>query len=465
MEKLSFKTVHASVRPARVAILVDSSDPDWQHTCLRIVEFYSQLWGGAYNVIVPTDGISIDERFWSLLEAFDPDYIFRYTKSLEDLALSYPDRYNEILEKQVDASVAQSGFPTRDAAKIDIDKRLRNTWISKFDVAQTLHQEIKARLTPFWFEQWVVDAQPITAGSVPPFHLTNITKIITSTEHPNRIAVIETAEELLPRLWYGAVTGLVSSAARKEFEQVEIRAEQVTFRDDNIGQLIRFTIASELRPPRPFRADSDLEIAPYYLSMLQLGLYRSTRYADWQERAIAVAGNTLEDFCLYYCLSRLRDRVVWVLPSLVEKALGGPNAQVSNSEMSFLFELHNVGMRSSQSEGGLECISYSLKSNQIDNVIRQLNCFDIWRREEIVKSDDLYRLVRFPLSVVERDNFQRDISLQFSDYLSVSPFSTPKPKHFEPVQPYEHRWITQLSFVGEAPPKQSQPRCHHRSRP
>ena len=44
MATLPFKIVHASVRPARVAILVDKTDADWQHTCLRIIEIYSQLW-------------------------------------------------------------------------------------------------------------------------------------------------------------------------------------------------------------------------------------------------------------------------------------------------------------------------------------------------------------------------------------------------------------------------------------
>ena len=42
-------------------------------------EFYSRLWGGAYNIIVPTNGQKIDERFWTLLDLIakgrpiDPD--------------------------------------------------------------------------------------------------------------------------------------------------------------------------------------------------------------------------------------------------------------------------------------------------------------------------------------------------------------------------------------------------------
>jgi hypothetical protein len=54
---------------------------------------------------------------------------------------------------------------------------------------------------------------------------------------------------------------------------------------------------------------------------------------------------------------------------------------------------------------------------------------------------------------VERDNFQRDIPVQLSEDFTISPFSTPKPKNFHTIHPYEHRYITQLSVAGEAPPK------------
>jgi hypothetical protein len=459
MESLSFKTVHASVRPARVAIIVDSGDPDWQHTCLRVIEFYSRLWGGGYNIIVPSDGTRIDERFWALLEAFDPDYIFRYQKSFGDLALSHPDRYTEILEKQVDEFAAQADPIDRGAARREIDERLRGTWMSPFEVSKTLQEEIKTRLAPFWFQDWVVNAQPISAGTIPPFHLTDITKIISSTDHPDFIGVVEVSEDLLPRLWYGAATGIMSSTTTGAFERLGIRTEQFTFRDDNISELIEFTIGGEPRSFRSGRSSGralhDLNTVPFRVSMLQLGLYRSFRYQDWRERIIVIVGSTIRDFCLYYCLSRLRDRVIWILPSIAEKILSGNNnAQMTAAETSFLLHLRNSATRSSQYEGGLNFITCSLDSDQVDSVMQQLNGFRFGGLGgEMGKVYDIGGLARFPLSAVERDNFQRDISLQISEYLSVSPFATPKPKHFAPIHPYEHRYITQLSIVGDAPPK------------
>src|ERR1700756_2474047 len=131
MATLPFKILHASVRPARVAILVDKADVDWQHTCLRIIEIYSQMWGGAYNIIVPTDGHTIDDRFWTLLETFDPDHLYRYSKSGEDLVLSHPDQYEKMLEQQVDNFMSTSqGSYERPAAKTIVDKELRKAWLS-----------------------------------------------------------------------------------------------------------------------------------------------------------------------------------------------------------------------------------------------------------------------------------------------------------------------------------------------
>jgi hypothetical protein len=455
----SHKTVHASVRPARVAILVDRADQDWQHTCLRIIEFYSQLWGGAYNIIVPTDGAQISEPFWTLLEKFDPDHIYRYHKSGEDVFLSQPDRYQEMLEGQVEAFAAQSHSSNRDTIRTQIDKELRRAWVpSQFEIAPALHKEIKTRLAPFWFEQWVVNAGAITAGSAASFQLTNITKIISYTEHPGRIALIDAPMDLLPTLWFSAMTGRLNSAAMRAFEQVEVTPEPFPFRDDNVDQLIEFTITGAMRGRRVSSPSTTLldlgSAAPFNISMLQLGLYRSIRYQAWQEPMLAVAGNTFEDFCLFYCLSRLRDGVVWVLPSITEKALAAnADAVTSVSELSFLFQLRNAES-SSQSEGGLGCITYSLTSIQVDSVIGQLDRHGAGRfRNQIKKIDDVEPLIRFPLTAIERDSLQRDITLQFADDRSISPFSTPKPKHFDPIHPFEHRYITQLSVVGEAPPK------------
>jgi hypothetical protein len=137
-------------------------------TCLRIIEFYSRLWGGAHNIIVPTDGREITEPFWTLLEAFDPDYLYRYAKSGEDLAQSHTEQYADMLKRSVDASVAAGNSGDRAAITADVDKHLRDSWLeSTFGIDPELHKEIKTRLAPFWFQQYVVEAGAVYAGCAP----------------------------------------------------------------------------------------------------------------------------------------------------------------------------------------------------------------------------------------------------------------------------------------------------------
>jgi len=68
-------TISASVRPGRVAVLFEITDPEWMHSCRHILEVFSSLWGGHANIIIPTDGNTIQPLFWQILEKFDPDYI------------------------------------------------------------------------------------------------------------------------------------------------------------------------------------------------------------------------------------------------------------------------------------------------------------------------------------------------------------------------------------------------------
>lgn len=425
---------------------------------MRVIEFYSRLWGGAYNIIIPTDGTSIDERFWTLIEAFDPDYIFQYRSTLEDVAIAEPDRYQEILNKHMDRWLQKVKSSDRAMAQQPIDEALKRTPLSPFDISLTLQEELKTRASPFWFQRSAVQAGALTAGCAPPFPLTDITKIIDSTEHPNRIAAIEAGEDTLTKLWYAAETGLLDSATQKAFEAAGVTVERAVAPAEKISQLVEFVVARYTRgftPTRALSLDSyELESAPYRITMLQLGLYRSTRYEDWKERAIVVAGNTLEDFCLYYCLSRLRDRVVWALPSLTERALkADTTAPFTRAEINFVAHVRTLAMHSQQHERGLQCTTHSLTDQQLDQVIEQLGALGGGMDPETEKVHVTEAWVRFPLRAIEQDNFFRDIPVQLSGGRTVSPFPTPKPKHFTPVHPYEHRYITQLSIVGEAPPK------------
>jgi len=103
MDASEFRTVFTGVRPARIAVLVDQDDSDWQDTCRRVIEYLSSIWGGKNSLIIPTNWSQIDERDWQLLEAFDPDYICDYHKTGLDLKITSPQRYEDLLQSKLNA--------------------------------------------------------------------------------------------------------------------------------------------------------------------------------------------------------------------------------------------------------------------------------------------------------------------------------------------------------------------------
>jgi hypothetical protein len=147
MDTLDFRTVSASVRAARIAILVDEADPDWQVMCHGAIEFLSGTWGGANALIVPTDGNVISPLFWSLLEAFDPDYIRQYVKTGLDVRRSRPAEFAAILEREINSRSKNL------LARNSVEKALESSRVSRWGISLELENELKNRLAPFFLEQ------------------------------------------------------------------------------------------------------------------------------------------------------------------------------------------------------------------------------------------------------------------------------------------------------------------------
>jgi hypothetical protein len=110
--------------------------------------------------------------------------------------------------------------------KQQIDRDLRQALTSDFAIAAELQNEIKIRLSPFWFDHGIVDVGPVGAGSQVLFPLTSLTKIIANSEHPDKFAEITAPTSSLPKLWYAAACGLVNEKAAEEFEAVGMAKDQ-----------------------------------------------------------------------------------------------------------------------------------------------------------------------------------------------------------------------------------------------
>lgn len=119
------------------------------YSCRNILEVFSWIWGGHANIIIPTDGKTIQSLLWRVLEKFDPDYICEYRSTLRDLEERDPEAFGLKLAEQL-TSWAEGFEPTQDMIDRARDN-LRAEQTTNFTVSAQLAQELKTCITPFYF--------------------------------------------------------------------------------------------------------------------------------------------------------------------------------------------------------------------------------------------------------------------------------------------------------------------------
>jgi hypothetical protein len=441
------------VRPARVAVLVNSSDSGWKDTCLRIIEFYTTVWGGKHNIIVPTDGNTISESFWQILEAFDPDYIYRYGKTLKDLKFSDPSAYDGLLTRQVEQFVVDNPGAVDEDVRSAIDESLERQITENFTISRELQDQIRSRLAPLYFEQYVVHAGWIDAATEAHYPLTAISKILSCCEHPTEIAQVNVDIPEIPQLWLAAVTGRLRPSYLGALRALGVGVTEQQLSGDEAVQLFNLGMG------RPGNT-----VTPFDLSMVRLDTYSSRRYQDWQEPVVVVVGGALEDFCLYQCLSRVRYRVAWLPSSLIDLFRTGISRARSGGSLLSGHELHAFHFahalldltRSRGSDRKVVFVSASLEASKIDEYCSSLNEAALgsdWIQARSETRRSILDLLKCPLLVYERGNAGKARTQQFVQQELAGFFETPKPEGFTTIEPHELRWMTEFSVKGHALPR------------
>ncbi len=76
--------VTSSSRPKRVAFFVNIDETN-DDELNQIIRFNVSIWGGRFNPIIPVRNNEIEEEWWNLLVAFDPDIIYSFFQLEEKL--------------------------------------------------------------------------------------------------------------------------------------------------------------------------------------------------------------------------------------------------------------------------------------------------------------------------------------------------------------------------------------------
>lgn len=483
MEKIEYKNITASVRSAKVAVLVYSKDEYWRASILNIIQWFSQVWGGMYNIIIPTDGKTIDEKHWKVLEKFNPDYIYHYHPTQHDLRVDSPKKYEELIKKW--KAELKKKFPHMNSGEIKkfINDQVLLRGRYHFEIAEELQEELKQRLAPFYFDKHVA-TDFISANSAPNFPLTNMLEIMEHTDKFSEIYSINTDCSLDIKLFYSSVIGGMSEKYKKGLREKKVKVTEIEIKpaglNDFLNDAAKGNVDLGLRAVRAslgvkkktsWNPDENFfRHTPFSLSMLKLGLYhRLDDDERMRDSAVIILGDTVDDFCLYYSLSRMKKNIYWISKGALVGYVGAVNARknitkkarkVKQEEsmvpiiVNTAFEKIGFGHNNS---GHIYLASASLTEDELNKDKEQLARACYFESQEfsnclivIGKTQDLLKGTWY---VYEENNFTTQFTESFINNESVGYINTPKPKNFSFIKPYEHRWITELSITGYKLPR------------
>jgi len=403
-EPFKIKKICTNLRPAKVVTLIPKGF-DWRKKCLKIIEFHSQVWGGARNFIIPTNDAEIDEKFWVLLEKFDPDYFYIYN-----------DSEGKIVH----------------------------------DISKKLKYEILKRLNPFYSEDIESIKTPIERLFVSSgYPLTHLPDIIPNTdvELPINNPIIDypvtkRLKEYLELMGY-SVLGKMTNDYLEQIKKINgsnIAVDELIFDKNNITQFYG-EIWEECSVP-----------FPYSLSMLKLNHYlKGPSINSSRAPLILVIGSNLEDFCFYYNLSRLRNDVLWVPFSLFQASMRDYTNKkgLLSSFIPYLISvMGNVNIYGE--DKNVILTSFSKSSEDLIKIKKKLNDVSLkfYNKpiEHLSISFDINKILTYNHEVFEYDNYSNCYTEQFIDNKSVNPIKTPIPLNFKHRSFDKHYWITEISI-------------------
>jgi len=402
--------------------------------------------------------------FWNLIDLHDPDYLHCYKRTGRDIEIEEPERFQKAVEMHVAAWEKHIGETAHPAAIDGIREDLQHRIETTFEINPELQNQLKKRIAPFYFQQWIVEAGWLSADSVPRHPNTDVADILSEIDHSSNVLAIGKMDQELDPLWCGAAFGRVNAKFQERLKSIGIETVELGPPYDGAPNTVRMAV-SGLDDPHSiayWAGTSTQEVvkwlnaAPWALSKLALGGYRSTAYPYWQMPAIAVAGNTIEDFCFYFALSRMRERVVWILPSITESVLSGSKDEPKiDNEFHFATALANLARGDSQHHAGLAMTSLSLSDEQLEDVRDRIEHIGFRENLDCRFESPGSLLPSEPLRYLEANNASRPRFVSVPEEGIISLFETPVPKNFNRVNPSKHRWISELSISQYHLPRHS----------
>ncbi|MFJ6452663.1 hypothetical protein ACIQNV_39415 [Streptomyces hydrogenans] len=471
MGEPTYQNITATVRPPRCAIFINKESEYWKTAANVAITQASQVWGGRHFLIVPTDGETLEDKFWEVLEAYSPDHLAVCNLTFKDLKEVDPDRYADVKQLHKDSAHIEEWS---DADFEDwFTGSAAQSMVDEFTISEDLSKELIYRLSPFHYSDAVDQHLTSTSGFGYPF--TKIAKIISAaTRHIGLVRLPPVIDDLTLRLLIHSETGAGNNEYINEIGEAGFTARRLSETYD-LTNVLTYTQGAQWQFPgahkEPHLDEHFLPNTPFGLSMLHLGqYYQAGNHRPDKEPIVMVVGDTVEDFCLYYSLSRMHEGVLWLPQSWLRSSTkelnrakknrqqgktGDPftlEARAARALVNTMFFLNRYGHGTKQ----VQLCSMSLGQRQLvayRTQVGRISTFESARVTSNVKCTPIESIsTSCILRVYETDNYVNHRSMVFVDGKSVSPFDTPKPKSFSAIRLPDHYWLTSLQIEGYQPP-------------
>lgn len=442
-----------------------------------MMENHSQTWGGQGNLIVPCDGRQIegdgelpelDERFWPVVSAFDPDHLGVYNWTRRGSEMADPTRFAKFVRDEAERFVQEHGGTVE-----EMERQLREDHIHR-SISQPLQPGPK---TTNWAERRLgcfgrhSDAVRVThekAEEEPKRELVDIAARagtpITRVIAPDLTAFSMEAQ-LLVAGWLGAVSPRYESYLVDQNVEVSrpIVAEEhlatvlvaaLTRRSDRLADSIAAAIRAQQGGPEPaapdYLADGLLTSSPFACTLR--GTTQVHRYTmEWEQRPLTVVvGSTIADFSLAVAADRMFGGAVW-LPFEPTGTLTEEQEAISAAAIRAINDMLGFGGRErmrvlTTSDVDIEAVSaylsgrvFSFSSNDGDGDGDEMPSLWSIPPQRIVGQADWYE--------VRTETFVKDSMAARLD--------PPVPAVADTEDVWSARWIYEASIQGFTPPRRS----------
>ncbi|MBT2507090.1 hypothetical protein J7I98_14570 [Streptomyces sp. ISL-98] len=464
----TYQNITATVRPPRCVIFINRNSKYWKAAADGAIAKASEVWGGRYFLIIPTDGESIGDKLWELLETYSPDHLAVFDLTFSDLEYADPSQHQATKQRYKDGWEAKGN--SVDDFEDWFAKSADQSRVDMLSISDDLSKELIYRLSPFHFSA-AVDKH-ITRSSGFGYPFTKIAKIASAaTRHIGLVRLPPPIEDPAMQLLIHSETGVSS---KDHYADAGFIARPLP---DSYEILDLLKHLGSSRPPdvnhdeEPRLDGSFLPNTPFGLSMLHLGqYYRADRHMAHKEPVVVVLGDTVDDFCLYYSLSRMHEGVKWLPLAWLRactKALNERRARREQEEeprkftqeaevgrvlVNLFYELIEYG----HDEKRVQLCSMSLNQRQLVAYRTQVARCSYFGTDEVTSHIDCIPIEAVSTScilrVFETNNYVNHRSMVFVDGSSVSPFDTPAVKNFSEIRLPDHYWLTSLRIEGYQPP-------------